>query len=191
MPEKKKTNTKKNSNKGKKVVVKKVENKSKADWKEFFRSTPFLIGVFVGLIVLIVFLGVCIHQKEQKKIEEFDAHITIPVLKTDANFEFGVDALLLTKEYNKEYIFKITNFRNDQKAEEEVPFQIVIENDTKATISLTKGDSEDELITDQKRTVIEEVMPLSEEEEAIYYHLKIASSGKLKKDQFIQIQILS
>ena len=186
MADKKKINTKKRN-----VTNKKEEKSKKKDWNSFFRSTSFLAIIFIGLIILIVCLGIGIYQKEQKKIEEFDAHITIPVLKKDSNFEFGVDSYLLTKEHNKEYIFKITNFRNDEKALEEIPFQIVIENDTKASISLTRGDLSEDLIKGQKKTAIDDIMPLSQEDEAIYYHLKITSSKSLKKDQFIQIQILS
>ena len=196
MTEKKKKNSKENLKKGKstskkakKEVV--VQEEKKKDWKEFFQSTPFLLSVFIGLIILIVILGVCIYKNEKKKEEEFDAHITIPVLKVSSNFEFGVDASLLVDEKNREYIFKITNYRNEDKAKEEIPYQVVIENTTNSIITLTKGDSTDNLIQEQEETVLEEVMPFSEENEEVYYHLRIDSFEDLKMDDFIQIKIIS
>lgn len=184
----KKTSSKVTSKKTKKVV-KEVEKKK--TFKEIVTSVPFLVGVFVCLVILIVFLGVLIYQKEQKKKEDFDAHITIPVLKVSSNFEFGVDASLLLQEDNQEYIFKVVNYRNDEMAKEDVPYMVVIENPTNAVISLTKGDDDTDLMVDQKKTELQEFMPVSEEKQEFYYHLKIKSHGKLKLNDFISIQIVS
>ncbi len=184
----KKTSSTDNRKKTKKVV-KEVEKEK--TFKEIVTSVPFLVGVFVCLILLIAFLGVLIYQKEQKKKEEFDAHITIPVLKVSSNFEFGVDASLLLQEDNQEYIFKVVNYRNDEMAKEDVPYMIVVENPTNAVISLTKGDDKTDLMVDQKKTELQEFMPISEEKQEFYYHLKIESHGKLKLNDFISIQIVS
>ena len=185
MAEKKKKNTKTKSKKTTKVV------EEKKSFRDVINSVPFLIGVMIFLVVLIGFLGVLIYQKEEKKREEFDAHITIPVLKISSNFEFGVDTSLLLKEDNQEYIFKIVNYRGEDMANIEIPYKIIIENPTNAVIELTKGDDKTNLITSQEKTELEEVMPLSEEEEEFYYHLKIVSHGKLKTNDFVSIQIVS
>ena len=169
----------------------KEEKKKKKTFKEIISSVPFLVGVIVCLLLLIAFLGLLIYQKEQKKKEEFDAHITIPVLKVNSNFEFGVDASLLLKEDNQEYIFKIVNYRNEDMATVEVPYTILVSNSTNAVVSLTKGEEETDLMVEQEKTEIQETMPLSEEQEEFYYHLKIESHGKLKTNDFIMIQIVS
>ena len=174
----------------KKNIVKEVEQPKK-NWKTFFTSLPFLISTFCILLLVVIYLGVLIYQKEKKKEESIDAHITVPVLKIGSNFEFGVDASLLVKEKNKEYIFKVTNYRGEELNDTEVEYAIVIENPTKTVISLTKEDGTDNLITDQERTVIEGEKLAGGEQKEVYYHLKIDSFEDLKTDDFITIQVLS
>ncbi len=175
----------------KKKKKKKTKKKEEKNWKEIFSSTPFLGTVFGLLLILIGVLGVLIYQKELKKEAEWDSHITIPVIEAGANFEFGIDLSVFVKEKNPEYIFKIVNYRDDEVNEEEIPYQILIENNSDSIISLTKEESSDDLIKTQKSTLIEgEILPSNEKKE-VYYHLNLKEFGKIKNSDLIHVQIIS
>jgi len=198
MAEKKETTKrKKSSTRKKEVKEKKIIEEAKAldspkkAWKDIFSSVPFLFGVLCFLLVFIIFLGFLIYHKEKEKEESFDAHISIPVLKIGSSFKFGIDASLLLEEKDQEYIFKVTNYRNDVKAKIDIPYKVIINNPTNAVISLTKEEDKTDLMVEQNNTELEEIMPFSEENEAVYFHIKITSHDKMKSDDFISVEIVS
>ena len=74
---------------------------------------------------------------------------------------------------------------------EEIPYQVLIENPADCVISVKKNDEKENLMKEQKSTLIEgEVLP-SNEEKDIYYHIFIDSVGKLKSDDLLHVKIIS
>ena len=158
--------------------------------KGFFSSLLFLKIFFGVLIILVITLGVLIYQKESNLEEKEDAHITVPVYQVGTDFEFGIDAALLNKESNKEYILKITNYKGNKKIKEDVPYQIIVENPTDSVISIKKNHDKDNLMQEQKTTIIEDVMP-SKDKVDVYYHIVIDSVGNLQNNDFYSVKIVS
>lgn len=168
----------------------KIKEKEHHTMKEFFSSLLFLKIFFGILIILVIVLGVLIYQKESQSEEEELAHITVPVYQVGTGFEFGIDAALLSKESNKEYILKITNYKGNKKIKEDVPYQIIVENPTDSIISIKKNHDKDNLMQEQKNTIIEDVMP-SKDKADIYYHIVIDSVGNLQNNDLYSVKIVS
>lgn len=169
--------------------VEEVEKKSKM--KEFFSSIMFLKIIFVILIIVVIVLGIFIYKKEKNDANnEQDAHITVPVNQLGSDFEFGIDALLLSKENNKEYILKITNYKDDKVNKEEIPYQVIIENPTDCIISVTKDDEDKNLMVEQLSTTIEGKLTSAFKED-IYYHIVIDSIGNLQSNDLLSVKIVS
>ena len=166
---------------------KKVNNKV----KDFFSSTLFLKIVFIALLIIIIGLAVLIYQKEEKDKKVENVHITVPVNQSGTDFEFGIDALLLSKENNKEYTIKITNYKDDNINDEEMPYQILIENPTDCVISVKKGKDEQNLMKSQESTLIEGEVLKSKEKEDVYYHIFIDSIGKLENNELLHVKVTS
>ena len=174
---------------GKNEKIKKEEKKKTI--KDFFSSLLFLRLLFCFLILFIIGLGVLIYRKEKTEEKEIKPHITVPVYQAESDFEFGIDASLLAKEKNKEYIIKVTNYKDDKVNTEEISYQVLIENPADCVISVKKNGEKENLMKEQKSTLIEgEVLP-SNEEKDIYYHIFIDSVGKLKSDDLLHVKIIS
>ena len=168
--------------------VEKVEKKSKM--KEFFSSIMFLKIIFVILIIVVIVLGIFIYKKEKSDDNKQYAHISVPINQLGSDFEFGIDALLLSKENNKEYILKITNYKDNKVNKEEIPYQVIIENPTDCIISVTKNDEDKNLMVEQLSTMIEGMLGSSKKED-IYYHIVIDSIGNLQSNDFLSVKIVS
>ena len=167
----------------------KKKGQEKKSWKEIVTSVTFLKVVFFLLVILVIILGILLYQKDKKEKAAFDSNITIPLYQLDPSFTFGVDVLALSKEKSKDYVIKVTNYKQDYISEEEISYQVLIENLTSAEITLTKDDSKDNLIQEQKKTLLEEVMPSSGEKEETYYHIHLSSLSS-KEREFIRVKII-
>ena len=124
---KKKTTSTKKSGSTKKVDskknVKKIEKKS---IKNFFTSEKFLAVIFVLLLILVIVLGVLAYQKNEEYKDHPNSNINIPVTKLETKFDFNISAFYLAQ--SKEYIFRVSNYDDDIKAEGKIPYKITIEN---------------------------------------------------------------
>ena len=168
--------------------VEKVEKKS--NMKEFFSSIMFLKIIFVILIIVVIVLGLFIYKKEKNDDNKQYAHISVPVNQLGSDFEFGIDTLLLSKENNKEYILKITNYKDDKVNKEEIPYQVIIENPTDCIISVTKDNEDKNLMVEQLSTTIEGKLTSALKED-IYYHIVIDSVGNLQSNDLLSVKIVS
>ena len=174
---------------GKNEKIKKEEKKRTV--KDFFSSVLFLRILFVCLIVLVIGLGILIYQKEKKEEKEVHSHITVPVYQLESEFEFGIDVALLAKEKNKEYIIKVTNYKDDKVNTEEISYQVLVENPTDCVVSVKKNDDKENLMKEQKSSLIEGGVLSASEKEDVYYHVFIDSMGKLKSDDLLHVKIIS
>jgi len=159
--------------------------------KNFFTSSSFLIGIFLFLFLLVIFLGIMIFLKNKDAKENIHANIVVPVFEIGSNYEFGIDAFLLAKEKKPEYIIKITNYKKDVVNEEKIPYQLTIRNTTSSVVSISKGEDSTNLMKDQESTTLEEDVLLDNEKEDVYYTLKISNYEHLKSKDLIMVQITS
>lgn len=164
----------------------KKKNKKK-NVQDLLNSVKTLTIVFVLLLVLVISLLVLCVIKYKESRENAFANMVIPVYETDTNYEFNINAKILSEV--DEYTFKIVNYRKKELNKEEIPYKIEIKNDTNSVIKVTKNDSKKDLMKDQKETIIDENTLKTDKKENIYYHIKITKSNDLTKDDLIYIKI--
>ncbi len=178
----------KKSNSKKKEVVKKKKVPKKNKIKAFFSSQLFLEIVFVALLILVIVLGILVYEKQPKKTTEKSANIVIPISKLESRHSFNINAFNLMEE--KEYIFKVTNYKGSQVNQEDYAYQITVQNPTTATIMVTKNDDKTDLMLDQNATVIDGNLKAGKKQED-YYRISVVSSGVVQKEELISVVVTS
>lgn len=164
----------------------KKQNKKKSV-QDLLNSVKILTTVFILLLVLVVFLVVlCIIKYKESKENAF-ANMIIPVYETNTDYEFSINAKILSE--TDEYVFKIVNYKKDEINKEELPYKIEIKNDTDSTVKVTKDDNKKDLMKNQKEAIIDESTLKKDKKQNIYYHIKITKSKDLTKDDLIYIKI--
>lgn len=157
--------------------------------QELLNTTKKLMVVFIILLLLVIFLFVlCVIKYNESKKNEF-ANMVIPVYELNTNYEFNINAKILSEVDG--YTIKIVNYKKNDINKEEIPYRIEIKNDTNSTIKVTKGDSNKNLMKNQKETTLDEIKLKKDKKEDIYYHIKITKSNDLKKDDLIYVKIVN
>lgn len=192
----KKTQSKKLTNKKVTTTSKKTsridtkkESKEQKQQTKTIDKISYLYLAFVALLAIVVFLGVKVYQTaEVKKIEE--ANIVVPLLKKYLSYNMSISLDELRK--NREYSIKISNFRQNTINQEEVDYQILVSNESKAKIKVTKDQDENNLIKNQESTRIEGVsLKAKEKNYSIYHFSVIENEDKIKSNDKINITIKS
>ena len=166
-----------------------MKKKNKKTTEDLLNSTKKLMIVFILLFVLVIFLFVlCVIKYKESKENEF-ANIVIPVYELNTNYEFNINAKILSEV--DEYTFKIVNYKNKEINKEEIPYKIEIKNNTKSTIKVTRNDAKKDLMNKQKEKIIDEETLKKDEKENIYYHIKITKANDLTKDDLIYVKIMN
>lgn len=149
----------------------------------------YLYLAFVALLAIVVFLGVKVYQASKiKRVEE--ANVVVPLLKKDSSYNMSINLEELKK--NKEYSIKISNFRQNTVNQEEVDYQILVSNESKAIIKVTKDQDENNLIKNQESTRIEGVsLKAKEKNYSIYHFSVIENKDKIKSNDKIDVTIKS
>lgn len=164
------------------------KNKKKFSLKELINSTKFLTVVFVLLVILVIVLSVLCYIKNEEEKNYKPSDISIPVLKSNSESSFSINASLLA--YSKEYVFKVTNYNKKDINKDKTDYKITISNTNDCVIKVTKNDSKTDLMKDQKETVINGKFD-SDEKKEVYYHVKVTSYGNLEGENLINIKINS
>ena len=183
---KKETIKKKEVDKNKDIVKNKRDELQTKE--NFFTSIKFLRVVFYLLLLVVLILGVLVYRASLKYKKDTHADIVIPVMKSGDDFAFNINAYQLSK--SDEYVFKITNYNNKEINSSKTAYQINVMNSTDSVISIVKNSSERNLMTEQKSTIIKEVIE-SENKKDVFFHVKMKKNGKLKKKDLIAIKIES
>lgn len=163
------------------------KQKSKKTSKDLLNSVKNLTIVFILLLILVIFLFIlCVIKYKESKENEF-ANMVIPVYELNTDYEFNINAKTLS-EVN-EYVFKITNYKKGKINTKKIPYKIEIKNDTNSKIKVTKNDSNKNLMTNKKETIIDQNTLKIDKKENIYYHIKITKSANLTAKDLIYIKI--
>ena len=166
-----------------------MKKSKKKNVQDLLKSVKTLTIVFALLLILVIFLLVlCIVKYKESKKNEF-ANMVIPVYETNTNYEFNINAKILSEV--GEYTFKIVNYKKKDINKEEIPYKIEIKNDTNSTIKVTKNNDNKNLMGNKKEKIIDEVTLNKDEKEDIYYHIKITKSNDITKDDLIYIKIIN
>lgn len=161
--------------------------KKKNQKKNILQSTKTLTILFIGLLALVIFLLVlCIIKNNEANNNQY-ANMVIPVYELNTDYDFSINAKILSEV--DEYVFKVTNYKENKINKEKIPYKVEIKNETDSIITITKDSSKKNLMKDQKSTILDEITLGTKEKENIYYHIKVTKKGSLKKDDLIYIKI--
>ena len=169
-----------------KKTLKKLKKKKKKnrvlDYDEISLNERFILGIFILLAIVVCIVG-CFVVKEKNNTRVIDnTDLILPILEVDKKKTLKLDAFeLITDRY---YVIKVTNYRDEKLINEDLKYSIDIENDTKATIKLTKNDDQTNLIKNNKKTVITGQELLKEKkQEDVYYLSVVHDAGVIKGDK--------
>ncbi len=160
--------------------------KKKKNIKGFLTSTKFLTGVFVLLIIVVFILVIlCVVRNNDSEINGF-ANMSFSLTDNNNPIEFGINAATLSE--TDEYIFKVTNYKGNKINKKKTNYKVTIENKTNCIISVTINDLDDNVMTNQEGTELVDTLKANEKE-AVYYHVKVKSSGELNSKDLIGVKI--
>ena len=100
----------------KKKTLKKNKKKKKT-LHDIITSIRFLTILFCLLIIIVSVLVILLWKKEKEEKEKQEFHMYIPVCEKLRESSFSIDAYQLLQE--KEYIFKIKNYHQEEINQEE------------------------------------------------------------------------
>lgn len=189
---------KKNSTKKKQITTKakvakvktsQTREKTKNKKKSIFTTENILAAVFGILLIVVVVLGVMVFNKSQENKDKVNANLVVPIFEVNAEENVSLNTLALAEE--DEYVLKITNYKDDKVIAEKVNYSITVENDSKAIVRVTKNKDTEDLMKNQKSTVIENQELKSNTKEDVYYHISITEKNKIDKDDKVNIKIAS
>ena len=168
-----------------KTTKKVTKDTKKLDYKKVVTNEKFLLGVFILLAIFVCILG-CLVIRETNKTRVIDkTNIVLPMIEENAKNTVKIDAFGLTKE--RFYVIKVTNYRDKLINKEEIKYTIDVENDTKATIKVTKNEDETNLIKNNKKTVITGQELIKGKKQEDYYYVSIVHDGGVVKGDTIKI----
>lgn len=186
MEEKKKTKKNKTSQKKSKVNASNKEEKE-ITLKKNMNSEKVMLVVFCLLVIIVIILFTLVVLKHNELEKNPKANMVVPIYKESTSFHFSISAQALAEK--KDYLFKITNFKDSEINPNDVNYKITINNDTDSVIKIVKNDEEKDLMKKKKNLTIEkETLKKGEERENSYY-VKMISHGKLSNNDFIRVEI--
>lgn len=172
----------------KKKTLKKNKKKKKT-LHDIITSIRFLTILFCLLIIIVSVLVILLWKKEQDEKEKQEFHMSIPVCEKLRESSFSIDAYQLLQE--KEYIFKIKNYHQEEINQEELEYSIMIENYTSAEIVVTELGNDQNLMVDQKGTIIEHLHLKKDEKDERFFRVQLKEGSIPKQGEMITITIKS
>lgn len=177
---------KKSKGDNKNVSKKQQETKQVDKTTKKITTDSILMIVFVSLLILVIVLGILVFIKSKNNVA---VNMVIPIIEKDSEIEFSIDLASLKKE--KDYVFKIVNYRNEEVISENIPYTITIENNTNSKIKLTRNDAKNNLMKKQSSTTLDSLKMYKNEKEEIYFHITFEKVGKIKEKDLVNIKIKS
>ena len=156
----------------------KTNNSNKKLYIIFFSLLVIVIGLLIGCII-----------KNNEADKNKYANMIIPIYETGSNFEFSINAKLLSEA--SKYTFKIVNYRKNKINKENISYQIEVKNNTNSKVHVYIDNSKKDLIKKQKTTIFDKKTLDSSKKEDIYYTVKISSYKDLKSDDMIYIRVFN
>lgn len=184
-----KKNVKSDVKSSRKVVhnLEKSESKKESSWVQIVFSERNLKILFVLLIILVVVLLIMTVSRH-REAQSTASDMVIPIIEDNVHFEFGINAKELSEAEDGEYVFKVTNYRNDSINKEDMTYMITIENETGCEISFTRDDGDD-LMQEQVSTSIVDESLKGGNKEVVYYHVKYLSGKATNDTDLIKISV--
>ena len=172
---------KKSSNGRRNKKVEKKDNKK----KNLFSVDNLLKLIFFVLLIVVIVLGVMVVKKNNESGSKVQANIVIPVFEKGSSSSVTINADNLSSDY----IIKVTNYRSDSINKTKLNYSVNVLNGTSSSIKVLKNNSKDNLMVDNKNTIIENESLRKDIKENVYYYIRISDYSKVKKDEKIVVRI--
>lgn len=163
---------------------KKVEKKDNKK-KNLFSLDNLLKLIFFVLLIVVIVLGVMVVKKDNESGSKVQANIVIPVFDKGSSSSVTINADNLSSDY----IIKVTNYRSDSINKTKLNYSVNVLNGTSSSIKVLKNNSKDNLMVDNKNTIIENESLRKDIKENVYYYIRISDYSKVKKDEKIVVRI--
>ncbi len=163
---------------------KKIEKKDNKK-KSVFNLDNLLKLIFFILLIVVIVLGVMVVKKNNESGSTVQANIVIPVFEEGSSSSVTINADNLSSDY----IIKVTNYRSDSVNSTKLNYSVNVLNGTSSSIKVLKNNSKDNLMVDNKNTIIEGESLKKNTKENVYYYIRIDDYSKVKKDEKIVVRI--
>ena len=155
--------------------------------KQTINQEKVLAIIFVALAILvIILLIVALKQKNERKARN-ESHITVPVLEENTTSNISINLKEFKEENTNEYIFIVSNYRQDKINKKELEYDINITNSDNIDIKLYKNDDTTNIL-DEDLEVEDNILVKNKKQEDIY-KLVITKNDKIKDSSVINIEI--
>ena len=172
-------------------TIKEIDKAKKQEKDKDKRTYKIMVCIFIILLLVVIVLAGLVFRQYNIHKNDINPDLVIPIKKEGAKELLNIDLYELDKS-NEPYILKIANYRGNDISEVDIKPVIAIVNptDIKIKVSTTKK-GENNLMVNQKTTIIEpESFPAGERAE-LYYYINIIPSKNPKKGDLLGIQITS
>lgn len=154
--------------------------------KTFWTSDNILKLVFYILLVIVVILGIIVFIESKKENKKELANIVVPVQTKGTQSTITINADNLSKDY----IIKVTNYRNNKINSKKLQYDVNVINNTSTNIKVTKNSSSNNLMVDNKNTIVKGENLKSTIKEDVYYHISL-DDDNVKNKETIVVRITS
>lgn len=155
--------------------------------KQSINQEKVLAMIFVALAILvIILLIVALKQKNERKARN-ESHITVPVLEENTTSNISINLKEFKEENTNEYVFIVSNYRQDKINKKELEYDINITNSDNIDIKLYKNDDTTNIL-DEDLEVEDNILVKNKKQEDIY-KLVITKNDKIKDSSVINIEI--
>ena len=155
--------------------------------KQTINQEKILAITFVLLAILvIILLIVALKQKNERKARN-ESHITVPVLEENTTSNISINLKEFKEENTNEYVFIVSNYRQDKINKKELEYDINITNSDNIDIKLYKNDDTTNIL-DEDLEVEDNILVKNKKQEDIY-KLVITKNDKIKDSSVINIEI--
>lgn len=155
--------------------------------KQSINQEKVLAITFVLLAMLvIILLIVALKQKNERKARN-ESHITVPVLEENTTSNISINLKEFKEENTNEYVFIVSNYRQDKINKKELEYDINITNSDNIDIKLYKNDDTTNIL-DEDLEVEDNILVKNKKQEDIY-KLVITKNDKIKDSSVINIEI--
>lgn len=155
--------------------------------KQSINQEKVLAIIFVALAILvIILLIVALKQKNERKARN-ESHITVPVLEENTTSNISINLKEFKEENTNEYVFIVSNYRQDKINKKELEYDINITNSDNIDIKLYKNDDTTNIL-DEDLEVEDNILVKNKKQEDIY-KLVITKNDKIKDSSVINIEI--
>ena len=165
------------------------ENKNKKEIKGKDKGFITLNIVFFSLIVLVIILSIIVFKKNNEMKNTLVADMIFPVIEENATLPFSISLNNVSED--KEYIFKVTNYRGNKINDSEINYKIIIENPSDAKIKVFRGNGNNDLMVDQKYTEIDNLKMYKDVKEDVYFRVSFDNLEAVKDKEMVSISIVS